>query len=277
MNFLCQRAESGAPSAMLAAMRCTVASTSVVGDGPVDEAEPERVLRPEDLPEEQDLEHGVRPELGDERRELIRRLDEAEPLDGHPESAGGPAYPQIAHDRDPEAPTHAVALDEGDGRVAAGAHRFEGGPENAGVDPAPPLVDPPGRELADVRPGAERPAAGAAEDHAADGGVGVELRHRVLEAEGDLDAERVPARRRIDDHGGDRAVPRYLHPRGLAVVLRFRPRGGLRRPDSGRFVRHRVLLSLVRRGRASAHPPGLPSRGAIQTEEARATRLPASP
>ena len=219
----------------------------VVGHRPVDEAEPKGVLGPEHLPEEQDLEHRVGPELGDERRQLVRRLDEAEALHRDPEAARGAADPQVAHDRDPEPAAHAVALDEGDGRVAAGADRLQGGPEDAGVDPPAPLVHAPRRELADVRAGAERPPAGPAQDHAADLGVGVQLRHRVLEAEGDRDAERVPPGRSVDDDGRDRAVPRHPHLRGgLPAVLRPRRfrlggrTGG--RPAPGRFLRHRVLL-----------------------------------
>ena len=247
MNFLCQRAESGAPSAMLAAMRCAVDSTSASGTARLTRPEPERVLGPEDLPEEQDLQHGVGAELGDERRKLVRRLDEAEPLDRHSEAARGAADPQIAHDRDPEPPTHAVALDEGDGGVAAGAHRVERRPEDPGVDPTPSLVDPPRRELADVRPGAERPPAGPAQEHAAHRRIGVELRHRVLEPQRNLDAERVSPRRRVDDDGRDRAVPRHPDPRRVRSVAgcrRSRPRGG--RPRRlRRLVRHRLFPSFL--------------------------------
>ena len=160
MNFLCPA--GGERGAFGDARRHAVRGGLDLGVGhrPVDEAEAERVLGPEDLPEEEDLQHGVGAELGDERRELVRRFDEAEPLDRHSEAARGAADPQIAHDRDPEPAAHAVALDEGDGGVAAGAHRVERRPEDPGVDPTPSLVDPPRRELADVRPGAERPPAG---------------------------------------------------------------------------------------------------------------------
>ena len=122
-NFLCQRATSGAPSAMRCAVASASAATSSSGTTRVTRPLLLRLGGAEDPALEQDLERDVGPDEAHERRHLRIGHHEPEVLDRRAEAARLAADAQIAQRGDLESAAHADAVDLRDQRMPARGER----------------------------------------------------------------------------------------------------------------------------------------------------------
>ncbi len=180
-NFLCQRATSGAPSAMRSAVARASAATCASGTT--------RVTRPfsfasccvEDAAFEQDLERDRGSDEPHERRHLRVRHHEPEILDRRAEPARLAADAQVAQRRDLESAADTDAVDLRDQRMAAGGERRRRCVHHVAVLDRLRLVRALGGELADVVAGRERLLAGAAHDDAAQVVVGGKRADRLAQ------------------------------------------------------------------------------------------------
>src|SRR6185437_15483719 len=144
-----------------------------------------------------------------ERTKLVIGHDKAEPVDRRAEPAALAADAQIAQRREFQPAADADPLDERHQRMAAGDESAQRAVHDLAIGARLIGVRALRGELADVVAGAERLAAGAAQDDAAYRFVGIEPPHRLAEELPQWLRHRVELRRTIDRQRDDAAVARF--------------------------------------------------------------------
>ncbi len=206
-NFLCQRATSGAPSAMRSRGRARLGRDLVVRHDARHQPLVLRLGRVEHAALEQDLERDGAADQADQRRHLGVRHHEPEVLDRRAEAARRAADADVGQRRDLEAAADADAVDLRDDRRRQFAS-FSAVPcITLPYSIACALLERCGLELADVVARRERLLARAAQDDAADASsVLRQAPHGVAQSRPHRAGEGVQLVRAVQHDGGDGAI-----------------------------------------------------------------------
>ena len=207
-NFLCQRATSGAPSAMRRAVACASARDLIVGHDARHQPLVLRLARHRRRgPRAESRARPLRPTSRTSGADLGVRHHQAEVLDRRAEAARRAADAQIAQRRDLEPAADADAVDLRHQRMPAIGERLGGRVHVCAVVDRLRLVGALGGELGDVVAGRERLVARAAEHDAAQRVVGREPARPFRRARCHIGArQRVQLVGAIQHDGGDGAV-----------------------------------------------------------------------
>ena len=171
-NFLCQRATSGAPSAIRCGGCAGFGGDLGIGNDAGHQALFLRFDRIEDPAFEQQLERHRCPNEIDQRRHLRIRHHESQVLDRNAEPARHAADTEVTQRGDLEAAAHTDAVNLRDERMATCGKRMRSLVHRGAIDDRLCLVRALGREFGDVVAWRERFLAGATDDDAA------QARHR---------------------------------------------------------------------------------------------------